>query len=94
MINKIFAIAALLITESQSIGNSRDSSSYANIDEVITEHISLNFAVDFDTKTFDGHVTLNMKTIADQVESVFLDSAGLDVHEVQYKRIHDGQSSW
>ena len=52
------------------------------VDEVITEHISLNFAVDFDTKTFDGHVTLNMKTVADQVESVFLDSAGLDVHEV------------
>ena len=82
MFNILFALGALFISGSQSIGNSKDPSSYANIDEVITEHISMDFEVDFVSSTFNGSVMLNMKTIVAGVESVFLDSAGLDVHEV------------
>jgi aminopeptidase N len=61
----------------QAIGNSKDSSTYSNIDEVITNHINLDFAVDFNTSTFDGQVILTMETIAENVTSVFLDSEGM-----------------
>jgi leukotriene-A4 hydrolase len=83
MMNKLQLLGALLISSCQSIGNSIDSSSYANIDEVITEHIALDFEVDFNRKTFNGNVVLSMLTVADDVSSVFLDSAGLDVHIVE-----------
>ena len=84
MINKLVVLGALFISSSQSIGNSIDSSSYANIDEVFTEHIALDFEVDFVSKTFNGNVVLSMLTVTDEVSSVFLDSAGLDVHKVDY----------
>jgi len=32
-----------------AIGNSIDSSSYANIDDIMTRHTELNFTVDFDS---------------------------------------------
>ena len=94
MINKLLLLGALFFSTSQSIGNSKDSSSYANIDEVITEHIALDFEVDFDNKNFDGNVVLSMLTVADGVNSVFLDSAGLDVHKVDYQHKHEGCSIW
>ena len=65
-----------------AIGNSKDSSSYANIDEAITEHIDLDWDVE-QMKTedhdfaFSGTVILTMRTIADNVTSVFLDSAAI-----------------
>lgn len=67
-----------------SIGNSLDSSTYANIEEVITEHINLDFTVDFDASTFDGNVILTMKTVSDNVSSVFLDAVGMDIHSIDY----------
>lgn len=72
----------LLIGVVLAIGNSKDSSSYANIDEAITEHIDLDWDVE-QMKTedhdfaFSGTVILTMRTIADNVTSVFLDSAAI-----------------
>jgi hypothetical protein len=35
-----------------------------------------------------------MLTVDDNVSSVFLDSAGLDVHKVDYQHKHSGRSHW
>ena len=87
-------LLSTFISAASCIGNSRDSSTYANIDEVVTEHINLDFEVDFNTKTFDGNVILTMNTVADNVGSVFLDAAGLDVHKVDFQVKHEGCSIW
>ena len=66
MIDKYFLIIWLICSINmiaRAMYNSKDSSSYANIDEVVTDHIKLDFVVDFDAEVFDGDVTLSMRTI-------------------------------
>ena len=64
-------------------GNPRDSSTYANTLEVVTNHISLNFGVDFDRKVFDGYVIHNMTTLKENLQHVFLDAVGMDIASVE-----------
>jgi hypothetical protein len=56
----IFNIFAIVIN---CYGNSKDPSTYSNIDEVRTFHTNLYFTVDFDNKNFDGHVIHEMRTL-------------------------------
>ena len=84
-----------LLSIAGAIYNSKDVSTYANIDEVVTEHIKLDFAVDFDAKVFDGDVVLLMRTVKGGVRSVFLDSVGMEISRVEYQsRHHDHHRSW
>ena len=41
-------------------GNKKDVSTYANIDDVVTQHLDLDFAVNFDGRFFEGSVTHTM----------------------------------
>ena len=43
--------------------NPLDSSSYANVDEVITENIALDISVDMEKKLVSGNVILKMKAL-------------------------------
>ena len=43
--------------------NPLDSSSYANIDDVITQNIALDIAVDMEKKLVSGNVVLKMKAL-------------------------------
>ena len=74
-----------------AIGNSRDSSSYANIDEVEPIHLAMDFAVDFKREVFDGSVTHTLRAIVDGVTNVFFDSEGIDIAKVEYL---DSESVW
>jgi leukotriene-A4 hydrolase len=74
--------------------NSKDTSTYSNIDEVITEHVNLDWTVDFDNKLFDGSTILTMRAVAANVTSVFLDSRGQDIKQVDYQVVHEGCSIW
>ena len=65
-----------------------DVSTYANLMEVRTDHIKLDFAVDFDRKVFDGHVILDMRTVGHNVDKVILDSVGMDISKVEYHQDH------
>ena len=42
------------------IGNSIDSSTYSNIEEVRTTHLALDLEINFDNKTFKGTATHTM----------------------------------
>jgi leukotriene-A4 hydrolase len=63
-------------------------STYANLLEVRTDHIKLDFAVDFDRQVFDGHVILAMRTVEHYVHKVILDSVGMDIKKVEYYKGH------
>jgi aminopeptidase N len=88
------AWALALLSVAGGIGNSRDVSTYANIDEVYTTHLALDFAVDFDRSVFDGYVELTMNTTKDGVTSVWLDAEGLDVLQVDYVGMNGGCFYW
>ncbi len=76
-------LVAMASIVSAQWGSSRDVSTYANIDDVETQHIELDFAVDFTGRFFEGSVTHTMMTMKDGVLAVFLDQVGIDVKTIQ-----------
>jgi len=53
--------------------NPLDSSSYANVDEVMTQNIALDIAVDMEKKIISGNVILKMKALKN-TNKIILDS--------------------
>ena len=58
-----------------------DPHSFANYEQVRTEHVSLVLAADFDTRTLQGHVTLELDA-EDAAERLVLDTRALDIRDV------------
>ena len=77
-----------------ALSNSIDSSTYANLDEVVPLHISLDFAVDFERQVFDGKVTHTFQTIKEDLSNVYLDAVGLDISQVDFKKLDEGEEMW
>ncbi|KAI8967114.1 peptidase family M1-domain-containing protein [Mycotypha africana] len=61
-----------------------DVSTQANIDQVLTKHLHLNWNVDFENKNIHGSVRLNLVSLVDNVEKVILDTSYLDIKSVMY----------
>ena len=73
--------------ESESFGTTVvDESSFANIDEVRTEHFDLSLNLNFDKKIYEGVQTLHMKTNKWGVEKVYLDIDGITVKNVTFSK--------
>mgnify|MGYP000085158336 CR=1 FL=1 len=60
-----------------------DPSSYANTDEVVTQHISLVWNVDFATTSLSGSATLRCQSVCDSATKVIVDSRDLKVTSVE-----------
>ncbi len=63
------------------IPNSRDNSSYGNIDTIVTTHFDLNLTVNFTTQSISGNNTLTLKAVT-QASQVVLDYQGLSIVQV------------
>ncbi|CEG82663.1 Putative NAD-specific glutamate dehydrogenase [Rhizopus microsporus] len=59
-----------------------DYSTQANIDQVKTTHVHLDWHVDFNRKVIFGHATLDLYTLVDHVDKVILDTSYLDIKSV------------
>lgn len=59
-----------------------DYSTQANIDQVKTTHVHLDWHVDFNRKVISGHVALDLYTLVDHVDKVILDTSYLDIKSV------------
>ena len=55
-----------------------DPSSLANISEIRTTHIHLNWNISFDERKFSGHVVLDLLAVA-KVDKIVLDTSYLDI---------------
>jgi leukotriene-A4 hydrolase len=60
-----------------------DPSSLANLSEVITKHIHLDWNISFDEKKISGHILLDMLTLVPNVKQVVLDTSYLDLKSVE-----------
>jgi len=87
MIHRTLIVSCLIaaISGLNTMGNSLDNSTYSNTGDVRSTHLSLDFAVDFDNKLFDGMVTHEMVVLADKVNRIWMDKVGMDIHRVEYK---------
>ncbi|KAG9326732.1 hypothetical protein KVV02_008622 [Mortierella alpina] len=59
-----------------------DPTSQSNLDEIKTNHIHLNLAVDFDAKILSGTAELEVEAITDNVTKLILDTSYIDVRSV------------
>lgn len=59
-----------------------DLSTQANIDQVKTTHLHLNWNVDFDAQVLQGNVVLDLVTLVDNVQKVVLDTSYLDIKSI------------
>lgn len=61
-----------------------DLSTQANIDQVKTNHVHLNWNVDFDTQLIYGNAVLDMESLVDNLDKVILDTSYLDIKSASF----------
>lgn len=61
-----------------------DLSTQANIDQVKTTHLHLNWNVDFENQNLHGNVVLDLVTLVDNVDKVVLDTSYLEIKSVSF----------
>lgn len=71
-----------------------DPHSYANFNDVIVTHYSINLRTDFPNKVFHGYVDVTAKVISDQSSELFLDVKSLVVRRVTDYDNNDDLISW
>ena len=76
----IMVLGILSVVE--AIGNSIDPSTYANIQDIKTNHLALDLEVNFDNNTLKGTATHYMEVVSDNVQFVWFDAVGIDIHYI------------
>jgi aminopeptidase N len=68
-----------------------DAYTYANYDQVVTTHLYLDLAVDFEQKSLSGFAELTLKWLDDSTKTIILDTRDLVVHKVLAQ---NSQGNW
>ena len=86
MLKSLYLLSALTVIKvaCNSMGNSRDGSTYANIGEVYATNIDLDIQVNFTRKVLDGNVEITFNQVQENATSVWLDSEGMYIYNVEY----------
>lgn len=73
------------IAENMMAGNTmvKDAHSYANLDEVSSDHLHLDLTVDFDKKTLSGYAEYDIVRQAAAVSSFIVDTRDLTIERVE-----------
>lgn len=83
---KSLALLAGLVSAVGDWGNSKDPSTYSNIEQANSQHVHLDITVDFPNKKFDGMVTHNMISHIDSLTEVYFDIVGIDVKSAFFRQ--------
>ena len=85
LFSTVIGALACSVSSRDILPNHIDPSTYANIHEVVTNHLGLDFEVDFDARQFKGYVYFMMESKVNHLEHVVLDAVGIDVQDVYLK---------
>lgn len=66
--------------------NSRDNSTYANIDEVHSEHVHLEIYPNFTNSTLSGFVEHSMHVHIDDLTQVYMDIVGIQINQIFFRQ--------
>ena len=80
--NKLIILYSVLAVAFARMGNSIDSSTYGNIEQVRTKSLHLGLTVSFDEKTFTGHAFHELEILENNVEGVYFDAVGMDISSI------------
>lgn len=81
----LFFLSALLYLYQMCVPPATiDLSTQANIDQVKTTHLHLNWIVDFENQNLHGNVVLDLVTLVDHVDKVVLDTSYLEIKSVAF----------
>jgi aminopeptidase N len=80
----LFPITLLYLYQMCVSSATIDLSTQANIDEIKTTHVHLNWNVDFENQNLHGNVVLDLQTLVDNVDKVVLDTSYLDIKAVHF----------
>ncbi|CAI2360234.1 unnamed protein product [Moneuplotes crassus] len=69
----------LVSTEARPI---EDQATFANVNEIVTEHYELDIFIDFSRKVLSGTNTLYMRRTADSLDVVYLDVWDLNIYQI------------
>jgi hypothetical protein len=83
----LFYLSYISFALASSMGNSIDSSTYGNIEDISTYHLEFAWDVSFDAKTLTGWATHHMRIHQKNVDAAFFDIDGITIESVQYKQI-------
>ena len=81
--NKLIILYSVLATAFARMGNDIDSSTYANIQEVRTQHLKLDLEVDFEKKQFRGYAMHSLEILKNNTDGIYFDIVGIDIHGVE-----------
>ncbi|CAI2361127.1 unnamed protein product [Moneuplotes crassus] len=84
MTSRVLLILSSLLLLSGTASAFYDDATFANINEIVTEHFELDIFIDFTRNVFSGTNTLSMRRTAD-----FLDVVTLDVWDLNVSKIID-----
>ena len=68
-----------------------DPHSYANFDQVVVTHYSLNLHTDFNRKIFYGHVDVRAKVVDEFAKCLCLDIKALAIERITF---NDAEIQW